>query len=446
MRDTNQILLVLTLIGFVAISLIFVISGGTSATEVICIDTFCKLRRILESASVQARTSALLAESVAIGPGSSLQLQTSQGPMTLTVDSPMNGAGYVHAYGFKNGVEYAGFVKLMSAGSPVAQAQGPEYVAPSQAYNNAEAPMTLKISADGSASIDGHPVLASNTRTASVLRLLAKKAVPELDFTESSPIDSEIIRAKAVLSRLEAARRSALKARPTMLSLADDNSNDGRDSRPRLSRRAHTESRQAMLAAMQSLMKSVSRIERKEDRMEKVVDKVCPSCPTNPTFCTKYFCFSVYSGRSTNGANPRRPAAGEKDYALQALLSARQQLCAKGRLFATRQQTQLAVSEDSPGRAWVVLLCPRRVPSRIGSQRNRTARAARGPRCAWPGGCESRRTPTRHARASLRQAGRAVGEGRPRRLPARRRSAVAEPAPPAASMEGGAALARPGLA
>jgi hypothetical protein len=34
-----------------------------------------------------------------IAPGTQLELQTSQGPMTLTVNSPMNAAGYVHAFG-----------------------------------------------------------------------------------------------------------------------------------------------------------------------------------------------------------------------------------------------------------------------------------------------------------------------------------------------------------
>jgi hypothetical protein len=38
----------------------------------------------------------------AITPGTQLELQTSQGPMTLTVNSPMNAAGYVHAFGTNN--------------------------------------------------------------------------------------------------------------------------------------------------------------------------------------------------------------------------------------------------------------------------------------------------------------------------------------------------------
>ena len=35
-----------------------------------------------------------------------------QDQMALTVDSPMTPDGYVHAYGIKRGVKYAGYVRL----------------------------------------------------------------------------------------------------------------------------------------------------------------------------------------------------------------------------------------------------------------------------------------------------------------------------------------------
>ena len=55
-----------------------------------------------------------------VGPGSMLTLQTASGPMQLTVDSQMNPAGYVHAYGYENGQMYAGYVHL-AAQNPAAQ-------------------------------------------------------------------------------------------------------------------------------------------------------------------------------------------------------------------------------------------------------------------------------------------------------------------------------------
>jgi hypothetical protein len=209
----------------------------------------------------------LLAEPVAIGPGSSLELQTSQGPMTLTVDSPMNQAGYVHAYGFKNGIEYAGFVKLMSSESSDLQGE-PEYTpaqTTSQPYiSAAKNVLTLSIGRDGSATLNGEPVIASNTRTASVLRLLAKKAVPKIGFAPATPIDSEIVRAKALLNHLEAEKRARLSvmqgSRSTMLALDDDSGTSAIAGRKFSRRQGGSESNQAMYAAMQSLMRSVAKI------------------------------------------------------------------------------------------------------------------------------------------------------------------------------------------
>ena len=226
----------------------------------------------------------MLAESVAIGPGSSLELQTSQGPMTLTVDSPMNQAGYVHAYGFKNGIEYAGFVKLMSSEPPIPTLN--QAYASTQSYNqpyvNPKSLLTLKIDRDGSATLNGEPVMASNARTASVLRLLAKKAIPGIGFTSASKIDNEIAQTKSLLSNLEAAKRARFRpahnTRPTMLALDGGNSVTGNSYVRKGARTSDSsESRQAMYAAMQSLMRSVAKIQRKEDRMEKVVDKVSPA-------------------------------------------------------------------------------------------------------------------------------------------------------------------------
>jgi hypothetical protein len=55
----------------------------------------CALAGVMVSSSQKDATVLL----TAIVPGTQLELQTSQGPMSLTVDSPMNAAGYVHAHG-----------------------------------------------------------------------------------------------------------------------------------------------------------------------------------------------------------------------------------------------------------------------------------------------------------------------------------------------------------
>jgi hypothetical protein len=210
--------------------------------------------------------------------------------MMLTVDSPMNQAGYVHAYGLKNGVEYAGFVKLTSASVPVSQGQSYSQVVAPQQYDQqyqaaepvlsgqqlaapADKYLTLSIAPDGSASLDGERVMPSNPRTASVLRLLAKKSLPQINLMPASDsrVDSEISRVKSLLSRLEAEKQTrsggARRAQSNMLAMAGSDVVSGRH-------RRGDESRRAMYADMKSLMRSVSKIERKENRMEKVVDKV----------------------------------------------------------------------------------------------------------------------------------------------------------------------------
>ncbi len=217
----------------------------------------------------------------------------------LTVDSAMNQAGYVHAYGLKNGVEYAGFVKLTSAsvpiseGKPYTQATAPQQY--SQPYRPAYSPisgeqlasppdnhLTLRIAPDGSATLDGERVVASNRRTASVLRLLAKKSLPQINLVPAgdSRVDSEISRVKSLLSRLEAEKQArmggARRAHSSMLAMAGSDVVSAR----RGGRRRADDSRRAMYADMQSLMRSVSKIERKENRMEKVVDKVSHSPPS----------------------------------------------------------------------------------------------------------------------------------------------------------------------
>jgi hypothetical protein len=213
--------------------------------------------------------------------------------MMLTVDSPMNQAGYVHAYGLKNGVEYAGFVKLTSASVPISEGQSfTPSIAPqqySQPYRPAFSPvsgeqlaapankyLTLNIAPDGSATLDGERVVASNQRTASVLRLLAKKSLPQINLmpARDTRVDSEISRVKSLLSRLEAEKQAriggARRAHSSMLAMAGSDVVSAR----RGGRRRGDDSRRAMYADMQSLMSSVSKIERKESRMEKVVDKV----------------------------------------------------------------------------------------------------------------------------------------------------------------------------
>ncbi len=208
----------------------------------------------------------------------------------LTVDSPMNQAGYVHAYGLKNGVEYAGFVKLTSASVPISEGRSyTQAIAPqqySQPYRPAYSPvsgghpadnfLSLSIAPDGSATLDGERVVASNPRTASVLRLLAKKSLPQINLVPArdSRVDSEISRVKSLLSRLEAEKQAriggARRAQSSMLAMAGSDVVGARTG----GRRRGDDSRRAMYADMQSLMSSVSKIERKEDRMEKVVDKV----------------------------------------------------------------------------------------------------------------------------------------------------------------------------
>mmetsp|Transcript_22570 Transcript_22570/g.61472 ORF Transcript_22570/g.61472 Transcript_22570/m.61472 type:complete len:188 (-) Transcript_22570:85-648(-) len=178
--------------------------------------------------------------------------------MALTVDSVMNSAGYVHAYGFKDGVEYAGYVKLTTPNYPAYSAPPQMPVQVPSAPAPAHQVLSLKVSRDGTATINGEPVVAANSRTASIIRLLAKKSVRASDRRKSA-LDAEIAQTKSILSKLERAK----------LHGADDTSSNSRGRH-----QYHGDSRRSVYSAIKALMKSVSRIEEKEDKMSKVVDKV----------------------------------------------------------------------------------------------------------------------------------------------------------------------------
>jgi len=241
-----------------------------------------------------------------IAPGTQLELQTSRGPMALTVDSAMNAEGYVHAHGFKGGQEYAGFVKLTAAqpqqgpmGAPqqlaaqqpmFAAAQGPYYGAQQQQMAGGQAPYygaqqqqlvqqqggvapreaasggaeTLSISRSGAVSINGEPMVAANSRTAAILRLLAKQASGRAAPPQQQQrlamgagrLNGEIDRATSLLSHLRANRA---------LSMEQSRSAGSRH---------HQGSREAMWAAMQSLMSRVDKVADRQAKMAKTVDKV----------------------------------------------------------------------------------------------------------------------------------------------------------------------------
>jgi len=253
----------------------------------------------------------------AVGPGSLLTLQTQTGPMQLTVDSEMNQGGYVHAYGYENGQMYAGYVQLSAQNEAAqqalvqaptnAQAQLAQYP-PSNpysrqvAYNAAEqqwggqtqqkvdaqaptvAPGTglqLHVGPNGGVMLNGQHVVPSDSKTAAILRLLAKRteaqhaglaggSVKRLSSgwhaQVHSKLDSEITRAKRLVQKLETVRAERGDARKSMLVAK-------RSVRRRHEREGH-EPRAAIWAAMQSLMHSVDRIEKKQNQMDKVVTKV----------------------------------------------------------------------------------------------------------------------------------------------------------------------------
>mmetsp|Transcript_63126 Transcript_63126/g.131251 ORF Transcript_63126/g.131251 Transcript_63126/m.131251 type:complete len:301 (+) Transcript_63126:21-923(+) len=228
----------------------------------------------------------------AVGPGTHLQLQTAAGPMALTVDSQMNSAGYVHAYGFKNGQEYAGYVKLTAA-NPAAAAvlqnapssaeqqlaqyplsnpytQQAVYAQAAQGYAQpgVQQPLQLHISPDGSVSLNGEQVSAADSKTAAVLRLLSKQAALRSPNGGMS-LSQQISNARQSLKQLEEEDQQR-RGRASMLSQLPVH---GREHRGREHAREH-EPRKAMWAAMQTIMHNVDRIEHKEDKMEKTVDKV----------------------------------------------------------------------------------------------------------------------------------------------------------------------------
>lgn len=212
--------------------------------------------------------------------------------MQLTVDSQMNAAGYVHAYGFANGQEYAGYVKL-SAANPAAQqvlSQAPSYgqqqitqypttnpyteqvytqqmaYAQPQQLQQAQAaggaqPMQLHISPDGSVSLNGEQVSAADGRTAAVLRLLSKQAAQGgAAIQRGTSLVQQISKARERLQQLEAEKEGG---------------GAGERGRTRARREQHEhEPRAAMWAAMQTLMKSVDKIEERQERMAKTVKKV----------------------------------------------------------------------------------------------------------------------------------------------------------------------------
>lgn len=172
----------------------------------------------------------------------------------------MDNEGYVHAHGIKNGVTYAGYVKLTTSNtaalqsdeaSPSAQRLAVYNQQQQQQSGGGEGIQVLAINSQGAVTINGEPVVAANTRTASVLRLLAKQAEEKsggIMNGGASQLGREIDRSSTIVSRLGENRRSA--------------------------RRGSQGSKQAIWSAMQSLMKTVSKIEERQDKMGKTVDRV----------------------------------------------------------------------------------------------------------------------------------------------------------------------------
>jgi len=139
----------------------------------------------------------------------------------------------------------------------------------------------LHVGPNGGVTLNGQHVVPSDSKTAAILRLLAKRAeaqraglaggsVQQLSGSwhpqVRSQLDSEIKRAKSLVSRLESVRAQRADARQSMLVAK-------RSVRRRHEKGGH-EPRAAIWAAMQSLMHSVDKIEQKQDSMEKVVKKV----------------------------------------------------------------------------------------------------------------------------------------------------------------------------
>jgi hypothetical protein len=233
----------------------------------------------------------------------------------------VDAAGYVHAYGYENGQMYAGYVKLSAQNAAAqqalaqapsdAQAQlaqyppanpysrqlaytaaqeqwgGPQQTtlaeqAPSMQQAQPGAALQLHVGVNGGVTLDGQRVVPSDSKTSAILRLLAKRAEAQRaglaggaavqslssgwQTNAHSKLDSEIARAKRLVSKLEAVRSERGDARSSMLVAK-------RSVRRRHERHGH-EPRAAIWAAMQSLMHSVDRIQAKQSQMEKVVHKV----------------------------------------------------------------------------------------------------------------------------------------------------------------------------
>jgi hypothetical protein len=233
-------------------------------------------------------------------------------------------AGYVHAYGYQNGQMYAGYVQLAAQNTAAqqaleqaptaAQAQLAQYPTASPYLRQAadaaaqkqwggaqqqtvtqtvpgNAPsgaVQLHVGANGGVTLNGQHVVPSDSKTAAILRLLAKRAEAQRAGLAGgavrgaqqlsggwhsqvrSQLDSEIARAKRLVSKLETVRAERGNSRQMLVAR--------RSVRRRHEKGGH-EPRAAIWAAMQSLMHSVDNIEKKQNSMEKVVKRVRPRLP-----------------------------------------------------------------------------------------------------------------------------------------------------------------------
>ena len=230
-------------------------------------------------------------------------------------------AGYVHAYGYENGQMYAGYVQLSAQNTAAQQAleQAPTaaqaqlaqyptanpysrqvaYSAAAQQWGGQQqqivqpqatqqdGALQLHVGPNGGVTLDGQRVVPSDSKTAAILRLLSKRAEAQRAGLAGGPVqqqklssgwqqtaqtglDSEISRAKRLVSKLEAVR--AERGDPRNMMLAAKRSVRRRHEHS--GSHAH-EPRAAIWAAMQSLMHSVDHIEAKQEQMEKTVKKVC---------------------------------------------------------------------------------------------------------------------------------------------------------------------------
>ena len=262
-------------------------------------------------------------------------------------------AGYVHAYGYENGQMYAGYVQLTArnAAAQQALAQAPTaaqaqlaqyptanpytrqaaYSAAAQQWQGqsgqtvmeggAGAPtggLQLHVGEHGGVTLNGQRVVASDSKTAAILRLLAKRVqaqraglaggpVQQLSGgwtgpAHSSKLDREISRAKRLVSKLESVRAERGDARQSML-VAHRSVRRRHD-------RGRGEPRAAIWAAMQSLMHSVDNIEKKQNAMDKVVKKVCICAFLCAFLCAESCVLCLVCARSL----PAPPSRGSCSY------------------------------------------------------------------------------------------------------------------------------------